>query len=126
MPWSNGRSRHLESVPPAPPSGYVDYIANGYNIVDLAPDADQHLLDGYNKRAAQKRLFVEHGWQDAFRVEEFRISKQKFDKEDRKLRLVAQKLMHTDPYDGKAEAMAEAKGKILKVLGRICWIESNN
>ncbi|KAF7949327.1 uncharacterized protein EAE97_002836 [Botrytis byssoidea] len=55
MPWSNGRSRHVDSEPPAPPSGYVDYVANGYKIVDPTPDADQYLLEGYDKRAAQKR-----------------------------------------------------------------------
>ncbi|TGO15915.1 hypothetical protein BTUL_0034g00370 [Botrytis tulipae] len=116
LPWSDGRSRHVDSEPPAPPSGYVDYVANGYKIVDPTPDADQYLLDGYNRRAAQKRLFVEHGWPDDFRVEEFRSAKQKFDKKDRKFRMVAQKLMHTGPYDGKAEAMAEAVAKHSKFL----------
>ncbi|KAF7914232.1 uncharacterized protein EAF01_000638 [Botrytis porri] len=45
MPWSDGRSLHVESEPPTPPSGYVDYIANGHNIVDPIPDADPCLLD---------------------------------------------------------------------------------
>ena len=116
MPWSDGRSRDVESEPPAPPSGYIDYIANGYNIVDPTPDASQNLLDGYNKIAAQRRLFVEHGWPDDFRVEEFRIAKQKYGKEDRKLEMVAKKLMHAGPYDGKAEAMAEADAKYSKFL----------
>ncbi|KAK8904785.1 hypothetical protein QC760_007124 [Botrytis cinerea] len=124
MPWSNGRSRYVESEPPASPSGYVDYIANRYNIVDPTPDADQYLLDGYNKRAAQKNLFVEHGWPDDFRVEEFRIAKQKFDKEDRKLRMVAQKLMHTGPYDGKAEEIAEAKAEHSKFLEESAGLRS--
>ncbi|KAM0313966.1 hypothetical protein ACHAO8_005073 [Botrytis cinerea] len=124
MPWSNGRSRYVESEPPASPSGYVDYIANGYNIVDPTPDADQYLLDGYNKRAVQKKLFVEHGWPDDFRVEEFRIAKQKFDKEDRKLRMVAQKLMHTGPYDGKAEEIAEAKAEHSKFLEESAGLRS--
>ncbi|KAM0154511.1 hypothetical protein ACHAPG_006462 [Botrytis cinerea] len=106
MPWSNGSSRYVESEPPASPS------------------TNQYLLDGYNKRAAQKNLFVEHGWPDDFRVEEFRIAKQKFDKEDRKLRMVAQKLMHTGPYDGKAEEMAEAKAEHSKFLEESAGLRS--
>lgn len=116
LPWSDGRSRHVESEPPAPPFGYIDYIANGYSIVDPTTDADQYLLDDYNKRAVQKSLFVEYGWPDDFRVEKFRSAKREFDKEDRKLRMVAQKLMHTGPYDGKAEARAEAMAKHSKFL----------
>ncbi|KAK6601692.1 hypothetical protein H4I96_07033 [Botrytis cinerea] len=60
----------------------------------------------------------------ANRVEEFRIAKQKFDKEDRKLRMVAQKLMHTGPYDGKAEEIAEAKAEHSKFLEESAGLRS--
>jgi hypothetical protein len=116
MPWSDEFSRYVKSEPPAPPSGYVDYIANGYRIVDPTPEADQYLLDGYNKGAARKRLFLENGWPDDFRVVEFRIAKQKFDEEDTRLDEVVEELMHTGPYEGKEEAIAEAKAKHSKFL----------
>jgi hypothetical protein len=114
--WSDGSSRHVQSEPPAPPSGYIDYIANGLRIVDPTPDSDQYMLDSYNKGTAQKRLFVDHGWPDNFRVEEFRIAKQRFNKVLKKLRMGIQNLMYSVPSDGHAEAIAEAKVKHSKHL----------
>ncbi|PQE29372.1 Alpha beta hydrolase fold protein [Rutstroemia sp. NJR-2017a WRK4] len=119
VPWSEGSSRHVQSAPPAPPSGYIDYIANGLRIVDPTPDSDQYMLDSYNKGAAQKRLFVDHGWPDNFRVEEFRIAKQRFERELKKLKKLGmgvKNLVYSVPSDGHVEAIAEVKTKYSKFL----------
>jgi hypothetical protein len=116
IPWSARSSRYVGSESPAPPSGYIDYIANGYRVVDPTPEADQYLLDGYNMRAARKRLFLENGWPDDFRVEEFRIAKQRFYERDKRFEMIVEKLMHTGPYSGKEKDIAEARAKHSKFL----------
>lgn len=125
-PWSDGGSRYVESEPPAPPSGYIDYIANGNRVVEPTPSASQYLLDDYNERAARKTLFVENGWPDEFRVEEFRIAKDKFEEKSRKLRMAIQMLTRAEAREEEiAEAKAERSKFLQESAGSKAIIKSN-
>ncbi|KAM3089516.1 hypothetical protein ACMFMG_001103 [Clarireedia jacksonii] len=44
MPWSGRSSRHVESEPPAPPSGYIDYVANGLRVVEPTPETSTYSM----------------------------------------------------------------------------------
>ncbi len=66
-------SRSMDARSPAPPHGYIDYVANGYvepgEVVTRA--SEQSAIDGHNKWEAQKKIYREHGWPDDFRGKAF-------------------------------------------------------
>ncbi|OBT63403.1 hypothetical protein VE03_07129 [Pseudogymnoascus sp. 23342-1-I1] len=75
LPWCEpNRERSIKSVPPAPPHGFIDYVANGYANPEQSiamSTTNQYSVDGLNHRKTMEKMFIDHGWPDEFRAEEF-------------------------------------------------------
>lgn len=75
LPWREpNREPSIKSVPPAPPHGFIDYVANGYANPGQSiamSTTNQYLVDGLNHRKAIEKMFIDHGWPDEFRADEF-------------------------------------------------------
>jgi hypothetical protein len=96
IPWRSAYTCGVSSVPPAPPSGCVDLVANGYSEDVGAPQGD-----GYNLREAQKKIYRNHGWPDEFRGEEFRATRQSWQLQHNMLDKARSTAMHAGNVEEK-------------------------
>jgi len=85
LPLRLRNERSVVSEPPAPPYGYIDYIANGYAdpLRHVTADTDQYSIDGFNRRVARKTMFTDYGWPGDFRADEFKQARQAWMTQDR-------------------------------------------
>ncbi|KAL5351527.1 hypothetical protein ACLOAV_003386 [Pseudogymnoascus australis] len=75
LPWCEpDREPSIKSVPPAPPHGFIDYVANGYANPEQSiamSTTNQYSVDGLNHRKTIETMFIDYGWPNEFRADEF-------------------------------------------------------
>ena len=83
IPWRHRYGRQVLTEPPAGPSNYVDFIASGYTDPSepVTVNSEQFDIDGFNMQEALKKLFIDHGWPDDFRGDEFKTARQRWQEE---------------------------------------------
>ncbi|KAK0106923.1 hypothetical protein ONS95_003639 [Cadophora gregata] len=87
IPWRNKKVCEISSEPPAPPSGFLDYLINGYvdpadGPIPRSPRQPQlGINDGLYMREARKKLYRDSGWPGAFDETDFRASRRKWQEE---------------------------------------------
>ncbi|PVH80664.1 hypothetical protein DL98DRAFT_627223 [Cadophora sp. DSE1049] len=88
IPWRSGKLYEISSEHPAPPSGFIDYLINGYadpadGPVPRNPRQPQlGINDGLYMREARKKLFRDSGCPDNFDKDNFKIRRQKWQEEN--------------------------------------------
>ncbi len=61
-------------MPPAPPHGFINHVANGYANPEQSiamSTTNQYSVDGLNHRKTIEKMFIGHGWPDEFRADKF-------------------------------------------------------
>lgn len=118
----NEKLYEMSSEPPVPPSGFLDYLLNGY--VDPAngpaprnPRQQQlEINDGLNIRAARKKLYRDSGWPDDFDKDYFKERRQKWQEENDTLNKARAKAW-TVSAEAKAAAFAEYTISLARCAG---------
>ena len=109
IPWRRRDRRQVLAEPPAGPSNYVDFIANGYADASepVTLKSEQYEIDGFNTREALKKLFIDHDWPDDFREDEFKTARQRWQDEFNRLELAKNTAMIGESPEAKARASDE-------------------
>ncbi|KFZ25514.1 hypothetical protein V502_00006 [Pseudogymnoascus sp. VKM F-4520 (FW-2644)] len=85
LPWREpNREPSIKSVPPAPPHGFIDYVANPEQSIATST-TNQYSVDGLNHRKSMEKMFIDHGWPDEFRADGFAQARKEWALTERRL-----------------------------------------